>query len=376
VVVFVDGATLDVLLPLARQSRLPFFGELFEAGASARLATAAPVEPLAANTTLATGKLPYRHGLLAGDLLSSPWLPPGELRLTPLGFDGLALAGGTGRRRAARAADRQARAVWEIVAAAGAKTALLGFPAALEDEPALDAVASAELFTGAEGGEARPAALDGRVALLTGAGGELPAALAAIGGTLAPVVRDAFRADAARAALAESLLAEGERFDQLYLSLPGLLAVELATRGGLEADEHEGARGRGERAAADALTAYAATLDSALARLWQRMRAPRALAVVSAFGVDRQQGLARRLEGTTAGAPDGAFWLLGDGVARSGASLPAARIVDVAPTLLYVTGLPIARDFDGRVLTEALEPALLQRQPLAFVPTWGRNERR
>jgi hypothetical protein len=43
----------------------------------------------------------------------------------------------------------------------------------------------------------------------------------------------------------------------------------------------------------------------------------------------------------------------------------------VAPTLLYLSGLPIARDLDGRVLTEALEPALLQRQPLNFVPSYG-----
>ena len=51
--------------------------------------------------------------------------------------------------------------------------------------------------------------------------------------------------------------------------------------------------------------------------------------------------------------------------------MPGARVVDVAPTLLYLAGLPLARDFDGRVLTEALEPELLKSQPLAFLPTYG-----
>jgi len=40
------------------------------------------------------------------------------------------------------------------------------------------------------------------------------------------------------------------------------------------------------------------------------------------------------------------------------------------PTLLYALGLPSARDFDGRVLTEAFTPAFLARRPLTFVPSY------
>ena len=55
---------------------------------------------------------------------------------------------------------------------------------------------------------------------------------------------------------------------------------------------------------------------------------------------------------------------------RRGEGLATARIVDLAPTLLYVARLPIARDFDGRVLTEAFEPALLQSVPLTFLQSY------
>ncbi|HSM14419.1 MAG TPA: phosphodiesterase, partial [Thermoanaerobaculia bacterium] len=55
---------------------------------------------------------------------------------------------------------------------------------------------------------------------------------------------------------------------------------------------------------------------------------------------------------------------------RPGVQIPAASGLDVAPTLLYALGLPSARDFDGRVLAEAFEPALLQSRALGFVPSF------
>ena len=55
---------------------------------------------------------------------------------------------------------------------------------------------------------------------------------------------------------------------------------------------------------------------------------------------------------------------------RAGSLLPRARIVDVAPTLLYGMGLPVARDLDGRALTEAFTGEVLAAHPLNFVPSY------
>jgi predicted AlkP superfamily phosphohydrolase/phosphomutase len=41
-----------------------------------------------------------------------------------------------------------------------------------------------------------------------------------------------------------------------------------------------------------------------------------------------------------------------------------AKIVDVAPTVLYLMGLPIPSDMDGRVLTEALDEDFIAANPL------------
>jgi predicted AlkP superfamily phosphohydrolase/phosphomutase len=43
---------------------------------------------------------------------------------------------------------------------------------------------------------------------------------------------------------------------------------------------------------------------------------------------------------------------------------------DIAPTILYLFGVPLAADRDGRVLTPLFRPELIAAQPLAEVPTW------
>jgi hypothetical protein len=69
-------------------------------------------------------------------------------------------------------------------------------------------------------------------------------------------------------------------------------------------------------------------------------------------------------------APDGYLIAVGDGI-RPGATLHGASVVDVAPTILYLMGLPVARDLDGRVLTEILDEDFARAHPLTFIPSYG-----
>jgi predicted AlkP superfamily phosphohydrolase/phosphomutase len=55
---------------------------------------------------------------------------------------------------------------------------------------------------------------------------------------------------------------------------------------------------------------------------------------------------------------EGVFMLSGHGV-RPGLVVEGAQIVDVAPTILHLLGLPVPTDMDGRVLTEALDERFL-----------------
>ena len=102
------------------------------------------------------------------------------------------------------------------------------------------------------------------------------------------------------------------------------------------------------------------------------------LVVVSAHGlapVPLWRRLAGALVGTTvaaathAGAPDGVLIVAGEGI-RPGPLPAGASVLDVAPTLLYLMGLPVARDMEGRVLTEILEPEFARQRPVTFIPSY------
>ena len=54
-----------------------------------------------------------------------------------------------------------------------------------------------------------------------------------------------------------------------------------------------------------------------------------------------------------------------------GKTLPAGSVLDIAPTVLHLLGLPIARDLEGRVLAEAFETPREVEAGIEFVDTYG-----
>ena len=71
---------------------------------------------------------------------------------------------------------------------------------------------------------------------------------------------------------------------------------------------------------------------------------------------------------------EGIFVASGPGIVSNAAALSGLNIEDVAPTVLYLMDLPVPSDMDGRVLTEALAPGVLESQavragtPMGFWP--------
>ena len=102
------------------------------------------------------------------------------------------------------------------------------------------------------------------------------------------------------------------------------------------------------------------------------------LIVVSGYGMEPVPLWRRATEalragafrsGTHASAPDGFLLAVGDGV-KPGTAPRDASILDVAPTILYLMGLPVARDMEGRVLTEIVEEDFARAHPLSFIPSY------
>jgi predicted AlkP superfamily phosphohydrolase/phosphomutase len=63
--------------------------------------------------------------------------------------------------------------------------------------------------------------------------------------------------------------------------------------------------------------------------------------------------------------PEGVFMARGPGAVSNPRPLANVGIEDLAPTILYLMGLPIPSDLDGRVLTEILRPGILESQPVS-----------
>jgi len=60
---------------------------------------------------------------------------------------------------------------------------------------------------------------------------------------------------------------------------------------------------------------------------------------------------------------NGVFALKGPGI-KSGETFDDARIIDIAPTLLYLLGIPVDENMDGKVLTECLTGGALDGRPV------------
>jgi predicted AlkP superfamily phosphohydrolase/phosphomutase len=101
-----DGATFDLLLPWAEQGRLPTFARLLAGGTAAELRSVPNMNTAPAWTTFMTGKNPGKHGIFwfaeEGD-------KPGTVRFV-------------------NGADRRADTIWQLLSAAGRRVASVNVP--------------------------------------------------------------------------------------------------------------------------------------------------------------------------------------------------------------------------------------------------------
>jgi predicted AlkP superfamily phosphohydrolase/phosphomutase len=126
------------------------------------------------------------------------------------------------------------------------------------------------------------------------------------------------------------------------------------------------------------LDRYAALLDEWVGESLQSLKPGNVVLVVSGYGMEPVP-LARRLfgsspggvppGGTHAGAPDGVLLAFGDGV-RPGAVISGASVLDITPTILYLMGLPVARDMEGHVLTEMMDEEFARAHPITYIPSY------
>ncbi len=379
-VVGIDGATLEAILPLTGQGHLPFLTNLTQQGAYGRLVTLHPTVKSPLWFSLATGRYPFRHGIVSEKQRRAPFVSPdARLGLLPAGL-GISHWGPVlGMSVDPAPAVPRAPALWELLRQTGARTALVAWPAPLRSMAGADVVITESLLS-----DRSPSPLDGppeavaqAIASRVAASSLAPESYLPFGDDPDERLREALARDLWREAIARQQLSEG--FDAVFVHLDGLQEIASRFFGGYVAFQFQGQQGVDLEEASKIITAYYAHLDGVLSRLWDDLPQPRLMVIASAWGTDEAgtlrsltsslTGNGRSLSGRFDTAPDGILMLLGDNLS-SGTFLDRAHLLDLTPTVLYGLGLPVARDLPGTVLTKSFSAAFLNQTPLTFVPAY------
>jgi Type I phosphodiesterase / nucleotide pyrophosphatase len=392
VVVGIDGLSPSDVTA-SRDGGMPAFARLARQGAFSPLATVKPTEGPPVWTTMMTGRLPRDHGVSSATTYrllgsSSDWALLPKAALVGV-LERLHLA----ERRPVSSAARRRRALWNVLDAFGIPTGLVRVWGTQPPETIRGFVVS-PYFHRLLGDPVRAAGTVFPRDLLPEIGARAvsprdldPALLADLADAATPNALD----DPLMRTLAEESLAPDLTYARAAQVLrqayhPSLLVVSFH---GYEAAGHvfyryahpdafgnvsaEEARRYGRVPAR-----YASLVERWVGEIEKDLGPGDVLVVLSGYGLEPTP-LWRRLLGaftgtsvgsaTHGGAPDGVLLVTGGGI-RPGAVPARASVLDVAPTLLYLLGLPVARDMEGRVLTEILEPEFAEENPVTFIPSY------
>jgi hypothetical protein len=393
----VDGASLDYIAQRVADGRLPGFGRLLEGGVSLYLETVRPTQPAPVWTSVASGKYPPQTGVRAaaryefGRSGEAIELLPDYCFSQALVHFGLLQAVGY------QSSAVRARPLWAILSSQRVSAGVIGWPVTAPASPLRGFLITDEFRPGAVPDGAPTDVVSGlvaatpnapsatgvnRVAMLGAPADAVLRASAVAGGPLAvhagtvddpPLARDAWRRE-----IAVQLRDEYR---------PRLLAVRFE---GLDRAGHlylrdarprafGGSGQNSEARLAAVLDRHYAFVDAEIAQAVDTMGPDDVLLVVSGFGME-PAGLGTRVlarilgqpdvPGSHEDAPDG--FLLAYGVPMRSGRARLGSIVDVAPTVLYLLGLPVARDMDGVARTDLFKPAFTATRPIAYIPTYER----
>jgi len=386
VLLCLDGASLDVISPAVAAGRLPNFGRLLDRGASMHLATTRPTQPEPVWASVMTGMWPAHHGV-RGTAKYRPF--NGDVAIDVLPdylFSQALLRLGLLIEEPYSSASLESLPLWQIAERYGLPTGVIGLPlthpansrsgfivsdrfhrrndsaAVLDARPAISPARIDEAARAALAAEPAQSSGESRVRL------ELLPRTGESGSTV--------EADRLHHLLASRLgLVEPVRL--LAVRYVGLDAVGhyylRYTNPDAYGDVSEAERRRFGRVLDD----YYAYVDSLVGDALASLGNDDLLVVVSGFGMEPLPFGKRLLErvigdprftGTHERAPDGFLLAYGNAVAPERQSRGA--VVDVAPTLLYYLGLPVARDMDGSVRADLFTRAFNEERTITFIPSY------
>lgn len=363
-IVGIDGATWDVLDPLMAEGRMPHLARLTREGTRGVLRSMEPTASAIIWTTIATGKVPEKHGI------------HGFVTVTP-----------SGHRVPVTSTLRRTKALWNIASDAGLTVGIIGWWVTWPAEEVRGFLCSDYTWplrkdeqgfaTGEDFGSDRsfrtyPESLMREIDPLLLTESRLSEAqLDSLGVLAIPAVegyavREVFLKDLSHIRISRYLLSRSstrlfavyfDGFDAFCHIFWERYKPYREAGGGTEKGAEGGARGERTEAWAKgaAMDDHLSRLDAYLGELMGSARPEDVVLVISDHGYGDNAGLRPILrgEGDTIRPPhwhtlDGVFAAWG-GPIRKGARIDSLSVRDVTPIVLGLLDLPVARDMDGRI---------------------------
>ncbi len=365
----IDGASPLVIDPLIEGGKLPNLARLAEQGASGRLRSAKPISSPRIWNTIATGKVPEKHGILHFSKKNA-----------------------RGEHELFLSTDRTAHSLWSIASRHGLRVGVVNFwntfppekinGVMVSDHVLAAEIAGRELMVGAAatppGSIIYPVEWHERLYPLVG----ISERLTSFGNPFAdgnPLPHFAKREELTRHFFEDSSLmrmsleiTRNLQPDLLMLLLPGIDRVSHFLWGVLEPEEKypeplrpsAPERAGGKRA----LLEYYEYSDALIGKLLELTRPEDLVMVVSDHGFEAGH-VYMALTGTheSDAALDGILFARGPGI-TPGTKIRDVSVADVTPTILAWMGLPVADDMDGRVA------GFLGTGEIARIPSYDTQE--
>ena len=357
-IVGVDGAAWRVIDPLLAGGELPNLARLIAGGVRGPLRSELPLISPPVWTSIATGVSRERHGI--HDFNASG--------------------------RIVMSLDRRVPALWTLASAAGLRSAVIGWWATYPAE-AIDGVMVSERALklreedlGLVLGDRRGDAKLGNLVYPPDALPKLEDILAAPSPTVGPLA-EAARMRTEDTSVAHALVRLREGMGPFALELVLMRGVDVVSHHYWRFHEPEAAAySAAERPTAEETKAYGRVVadhyrfvDELLGQIATPSR-ERVVIVVSDHGFEagRQPFGTGTVSGThkSEAARYGVLVAAG-GPRAAGRQIDGATIVDVAPTVLHLLGLPVPAGLEGRVLAEAFDARWLADNPVRVGPAYA-----
>jgi len=404
ILIGLDGATWKAMKNLVEKGSLPNMQKLIKGGVWGPLKSLYPAKSPVIWTTIATGAEPKRHGVTDFSAFSAPGISPipQKMRwpkwtlckkLAALGF-----RTGFTQRRPFSSVSRRVPAIWNVASHAGLLVGVLNWWCSWPAEQINGFMVTqrvsyspGEAILGTEGtrpGETHPPELLEAVSryiippeALTAADlepflkadrEELDGLIENRGSGKKPVnfwfwFTHTLQSDRSFERIALKLYQQ-ERPDLFLLYHQGIDVVEHffwhLVEPGYFQDVPEEDTGIFE----EIIPAYYRYEDEVIGQFMELSDEKTVFIIVSDHGMDPTGELPKSGDHVRT-VPDGVIILSGPGIA--GGKRLEASVYDVAPTILYLMGLPVAEDMPGAPLLRAFESDFISRFPVLSIPTFG-----